>query len=280
MEKIALPKKIEFKNNGSINEELVIIEPLFPGYGNTVGNSLRRVLLSSLPGSAVIGVKIKGVKHEFMALPGVKEDIVDIILNLKQLRLKILNDSDEVIKLELNAQGKKQVTAKDIKKNSQIEIINEDLVLATITDSTGNLSMEISVSNGRGYTLAERNSKEIKEVDYIDIDSIFSPVVGVSYKVENVRVGKMTNWDKLVLDIKTDGTISVRDAFEKSVKILIDQFNSLVGLEKGEKEVGGKKDDQEKEEIKDIEDKEEEKKAKKEIKEVKEKKVSKAKTKK
>lgn len=280
MEKIALPKKIEFKNNGSINEELVIIEPLFPGYGNTVGNSLRRVLLSSLPGSAVIGVKIKGVKHEFMALPGVKEDIVDIILNLKQLRLKILNDSDEVIKLELNAQGKKQVTAKDIKKNSQVEIINEDLVLATITDSTGNLSMEISVSNGRGYTLAERNSKEIKEVDYIDIDSIFSPVVGVSYKVENVRVGKMTNWDKLVLDIKTDGTISVRDAFEKSVKILIDQFNSLVGLEKGEKEVEEKKDDQEKEEIKDTEDKEEEKKAKKEVKEVKEKKVSKAKTKK
>lgn len=274
MEKIALPKKIEFKNNGNVNEELVIIEPLFPGYGNTVGNSLRRVLLSSLPGSAVIGVKIKGVKHEFMALPGVKEDIVDIILNLKQLRLKILNDSDEVIKLELNAQGKKQVTAKDIKKNSQVEIINEDLVLATITDSTGNLSMEVSVSNGRGYTLAERNSKEVKEVDYIDIDSIFSPVVGVSYKVENVRVGKMTNWDKLVLDIKTDGTISVRDAFEESVKILIDQFNSLAGLEKGD---NGAKDEKDNKESEDLQEKEE---VKKEKKEAKEKKVSKAKDKK
>ncbi|MDD3711520.1 MAG: DNA-directed RNA polymerase subunit alpha [Patescibacteria group bacterium] len=276
MDKIALPKKIEFKNNGNVNEELVIIEPLFPGYGNTVGNSLRRVLLSSLPGSAVIGVKIKGVKHEFMALPGVKEDIVDIILNLKQLRLKILNDSDEVIKLELNAQGKKQVTAKDIKKNSQVEIINEDLVLATITDSTGILSMEISVSNGRGYALAERNSKETKEVDYIDIDSIFSPVLGVSYKVENVRVGKMTNWDKLVLDIKTDGTISVREAFEESVKILIDQFNSLIGLEKKEQKIEEESNDQEDEEV----EEKEEKKEKKSPKEVKEKKVAKAKTKK
>ncbi len=230
MEKIALPKKIEFKNNGSANEELVIIEPLFPGYGNTIGNSLRRVLLSSLSGSAVIGAKIKGAKHEFMALTGIKEDVVDIILNLKQLRLKILNDSDDIIKLELNTQGKKQVTAKDIKKNSQVQIINEDLVLATITDSTGNLAMEIYVTNGRGYVLAEKNKKEIKEVDYIDIDSIFSPVVGVSYKVENVRVGKMTNWDKLILDIKTDGSISVKEAFESSVKILIEQFNSLIGI--------------------------------------------------
>jgi DNA-directed RNA polymerase subunit alpha len=230
MEKIALPKKIEFKNNGNANEELVIIEPLFPGYGNTIGNSLRRVLLSSLSGSAVVGVKIKGAKHEFMALSGIKEDVVDIVLNLKQLRLKILNNSEEVIKLELNTQGKKQVTAKDIKKNSQVQIINEDLVLANITDSTGSLAMEIYIANGRGYVLAEKNKKEVKEVDYIDIDSIFSPVIGVSYKVENVRVGKMTNWDKLILDIKTDGSISVKEAFENSVKILIEQFNSLIGI--------------------------------------------------
>lgn len=233
MEKIALPKKIEFKNNGNTNEELVIIEPLFPGYGNTIGNSLRRVLLSSLSGSAVVGVKIKGAKHEFMALSGIKEDVVDIVLNLKQLRLKILNNNEEIIKLELNTQGKKQVTAKDIKKNSQVQIINEDLVLANITDSTGSLAMEIYVSNGRGYVLAEKNKKEVKEVDYIDIDSIFSPVVGASYKVENVRVGKMTNWDKLILDIKTDGSISVKEAFENSVKILIEQFSSLVGIAEG-----------------------------------------------
>lgn len=236
MEKIALPKKIEFKQDNNPNENLVIVEPLYPGYGNTIGNSLRRVLLSSLPGAAVVGVKIKGVKHEFMALSGVKEDIIDIILNLKQLRLKILTDTDDVIKLELNVQGKKQVTAKDIKKDSQVEISNPDLILATITDSTGNLSMDIYVSKGRGYYLSEKGKKESKEVDYMEIDSIFSPIVSVSYKIENVRVGKMTNWDKLILDIKTDGTISVKDAFNRSVKILIDQFNSLIGLEDNETE--------------------------------------------
>lgn len=230
MEKIALPKKIEFKKSGEINRELVVIEPLFPGYGNTIGNSLRRVLLSSLSGSAVVGVKIKGAKHEFMALSGIKEDVLDIILNLKQLRLKILNSSEEIIKLELNTQGRKQVTAKDIKKNSQVEIINKDLVLANITDSTGSLAMEIYVASGRGYVLADKNKKEVKEVDYINIDSVFSPVIGVSYKIENVRVGKMTNWDKLILDIETDGTILVKDAFENSVKILIEQFNSLINV--------------------------------------------------
>ncbi|HPT08089.1 MAG TPA: DNA-directed RNA polymerase subunit alpha [bacterium] len=230
MEKIALPKKIEFKQNGNINESLVIVEPLYPGYGNTIGNALRRVLLSSLPGSAVVGVKIKGAKHEFMALPGIKEDVLDIVLNLKQLKIKILNDTEDVLKLELNVQGKKVVTAKDIKKDSQIEIVNPDLVLATITDQVGSLGMEIYVANGRGYSLPEKNKKDGKEVDYMEIDSIYTPVIGVNYKVENVRVGKMTNWDKLVLDIKTDGTISVEDAFNQSVQILIDQFNSLLTL--------------------------------------------------
>ncbi len=235
MEKIALPKKIEFKQNGNINESLVIVEPLYPGYGNTIGNALRRVLLSSLPGSAVVGVKIKGAKHEFMALPGIKEDILDIVLNLKQLKIKILNDTEDVLKLELNVQGKKVVTAKDIKKDSQVEIINSDLVLATITDQVGSLGMEIYVANGRGYLLPEKNKKDGKEVDYMEIDSIYTPVIGVSYKVENVRVGKMTNWDKLVLDIKTNGTISVEDAFNQSVQILIDQFNALTTLKDNEK---------------------------------------------
>ncbi len=238
MEKIALPKKIDFKLGDGESDGLVVIEPLFPGYGSTIGNSLRRTLLSSLPGSAVVGVKIKGVKHEFMAVSGIKEDVVDIVLNLKQLRLRILDKTDEPIKLELNSSGKKQVTAKDIKKNSQVEIINNDLVLANITDLTVNLSMDIYVSNGMGYVLADKNIKEVKEVDYIDIDSVFSPVIGVSYKVENARVGKMTNWDKLILDIKTDGTISVEDAFRQAVKILIDQFNSLTSIMDGNKEAG------------------------------------------
>lgn len=239
MEKIALPKKIEFKQEGNLNEGLVVVEPLYPGYGHTIGNALRRVLLSSLPGSAVVGVKIKGAKHEFMALSGIKEDVLDIILNLKKLKLKILSDTDEIIKLELNVQGKKVVSAKDIKKDSQVEIINPELVLATITDPVGGFSMEIHVANGRGYSLSEVNKKEGKEIDYMEIDSIYTPITGVDYKVENVRVGKMTNWDKLILDIKTDGTISIKEAVEQSVKILIDQFNSFINLDskKEEKEL-------------------------------------------
>lgn len=253
MEQIALPKKIDFQQSANSNEGSIIVEPLYPGYGNTIGNALRRVLLSSLAGAAVVGVKIKGIKHEFMAASGIKEDIIDVVLNLKQLRLKILSDTEEVIKLELNVQGKKQVTAKDIKKNAEVEIANPELVLANITDATGNLSMEIFVSRGAGYSFAEKGKEASKEVDYIEIDPIFSPILGVNYKVENVRVGKMTNWDKLILDIKTDGTISVEDAFSRSVKILVEQFNSLAALkiEKPEKE--SKKSKKEEKEVSDEE---------------------------
>jgi DNA-directed RNA polymerase subunit alpha len=236
MEKIALPKKIEFKQLEGDKKGLVTVEPLYPGYGMTLGNSIRRVLLSSLPGFAVVGVKIKGVKHEFMSLAGVKEDVVDIILNLKQLRLKIFEESDEIIKLELDVKGKKKVTAGDIKSDSRVEIINKDLSIATTTEATSTLSMEISVASGRGYHLVEKNKKDQKEVDYIDMDSIFSPVLLVSTKVENIRVGKMTNWDKLILEVETDGTISVQKAFEDSVAILISQFNSLLPEKKEEKE--------------------------------------------
>jgi len=230
MEKIALAKKIEFNQDAKSNNGSIVVEPLYPGYGMTLGNSLRRVLLSSLSGAAVVGVKIKGVKHEFMSLPGVKEDVIDIILNLKQLRLKIFAETEDVIKLEVNVKGKKQVTAADIEKNSQVEIVSKDLVLANTTEATSNLSMEIYVAKGRGYSLVEKNKKDSKEIDYIEIDSIFSPILAVSAKVENVRVGKMTNWDKLVLDVETDGTLTVKDAFEKSVNILIEQFSSLISL--------------------------------------------------
>ncbi|HNV12503.1 MAG TPA: DNA-directed RNA polymerase subunit alpha [bacterium] len=248
MEKIALAKKIEFNQDAKSNNGSIVVEPLYPGYGMTLGNSLRRVLLSSLSGAAVVGVKIKGVKHEFMSLPGVKEDVIDIILNLKQLRLKIFAETEDVIKLEVNVKGKKQVTAADIEKNSQVEIVSKDLVLANTTEATSNLSMEIYVAKGRGYSLVEKNKKDSKEIDYIEIDSIFSPILAVSAKVENVRVGKMTNWDKLVLDVETDGTLTVKDAFEKSVNILIEQFSSLISLneeksvkkeEKEEKEEDG-----------------------------------------
>ncbi|QQG52684.1 MAG: DNA-directed RNA polymerase subunit alpha [Candidatus Falkowbacteria bacterium] len=226
MQNIANPKKIDFKAVGNANEGIITIEPLFPGYGMTLGNSLRRVLLSSLPGAAVIGVKIKGASHEFMALPHVKEDVLEMILNLKQLRLKVF--TEEEIRLELKVKGKKVVTAGDIAKNSDVEIKNPELVIANITDEAGSLEAEILVKGGRGYKMSEGNKKENKEIGFIEVDSIFSPVTLVSIQVDNARVGKMTNWDKLVLDVKTDGTISPEDAFNEAVKILVEQYKALL----------------------------------------------------
>lgn len=228
MQNIAQPKKIEFKAGANPQEGIITVEPLFPGYGMTLGNSIRRVLLSSLPGAAVIGVKIKGASHEFMALPHVKEDVLEMILNLKQLRLRAF--TEEEVRLELKLKGKKAVTAGDITKNSQVEIKNPGLVIAHITDEAGSLEMEITVKEGRGYRMADGAKKENREIGYIDIDSVFSPVTLVSIDVENTRVGKMTNWDKLILTVKTDNTISAEDAFKESVKILVDQFSSLLSL--------------------------------------------------
>lgn len=225
MQNIALPKKIDFKAGNTPNEGQIIVEPLYPGYGMTLGNSLRRVLLSSLPGAAVIGVKIKGVSHEFMALPGVKEDMLEVILNLKQLRVKMY--TEEEVTLTLKAKGAGQVTAANIDKNSDVEISNPELVFATLTDNNASLEMEISVKEGRGYKMSESGKRD-NEIGYIEIDSIFSPILNVSIDVENTRVGKMTNWDKLVLNVKTDGTITLQDAFEQSVKILVDQFSALL----------------------------------------------------
>jgi len=226
MQNIALPKKIDFKTGGNPNEGTITVEPLFPGYGMTLGNSLRRVLLSSLPGAAVIGAKIKGASHEFMALPHVKEDVLEIILNLKQLRLKIF--TDEEVRLELKVKGKKVVTAGDIAKNSQVEIKNPEMVIANVTDENGSLDIEIVVKEGQGYKMPEGTKKENRELGYIEIDSMFSPVAVVSSSVENTRIGKMTNWDKLILNVKTDGTITPEVAFNEAVKILVDQYSALL----------------------------------------------------
>lgn len=228
MKNIALPQKIEVKKDKDTNKAQIIVEPCYPGYGTTLGNSLRRILLSSLPGAGVVGVKIKGADHEFMSLPHVKEDVLEIILNLKKLRLKVY--SEETIKLELDIAGEKEVKAGDITKNGQAEIANPDLVLAHITDMAGNLKIEIFVSQGRGYeTIESREREEKHEIGYIEMDSVFSPVLAVGIKIENVRVGKMTNWDKLILDITTDGTITPEEAFKQSVEVLINQFSALTG---------------------------------------------------
>ena len=236
MQNIANPKKITFNAVGNPNEGVITVEPLFPGYGMTLGNSLRRVLLSSLPGAAVVGVKIKGASHEFMAIPHIKEDVLEMILNLKQLRLKMF--TEEEVRLYVKVKGKKVVTAADIMKDSQVEIKNPELVLANITDEAGSLEAEILVRSGRGYRMTEGSKRENKEIGYIEIDSVFSPVTVVSINVDSARVGKMTNWDKLVLNVKTDGTISPEEAFNEAVKIRVDQFSALLpgGIARAEEE--------------------------------------------
>ena len=279
MQNIANPKKIDFKTTANDNSGIITIEPLFPGYGMTLGNSLRRVLLSSLPGAAVTGVKIKGASHEFMALSGIKEDVLEMILNFKQLRLKMFTDAD--VRLSLKVKGKKVVTAGDIAKNSEVEIVNPDLIIAHITDEAGSLDAEIIVKSGRGYKMVEGSKRENKEIGFIEVDSVFSPVVNVSIKVENTRVGKMTNWDKLILDVKTDGTISPETAFNESIKILVDQFSALLpgALAKQAEEQEGeeKKETPEMNDEEVLETEEEKKEDKKEEKEEKKEKEEKAK---
>lgn len=236
---IVLPKKVEFIKGKEKNQGQVVVEPCYPGYGTTLGNSLRRVLLSSLPGAAVVGAKIKGADHEFSTLPNVKEDVLEIILNLKQVRFKFFGEEDpakslrdngasEKIKLELKVTGEKKVTAKDIAKNSKVEVVNSGLHIAEITDKSGSLEIEIFVAKGLGYSAIENREETEKEVGYIEIDSIFTPVKAVSVNIDNVRVGKMTNWEKLIVDITTDGTMDFTKAFKESVKILVDQFSFLL----------------------------------------------------
>ena len=237
MNTIAKAKKQEYIKGKDKNQGSIVIGPLFPGYGVTLGNSFRRVLLSSLPGAAPVGIKIKGVDHEFTTIPNVKEDVLEIILKLKELRIKVF--SKETEKLELKIHGKKQVTAADFKKNAQVEIANPKLKICQITDMSGSINLELSVEPGLGYATIESRAgdtteKKEKEIGYIEMDSIFTPVLKAGISVDNVRVGKMTNWDRLTIDIITDGTLTPEEAFEKSVDILIEQFKALAGGEKTE----------------------------------------------
>ncbi len=236
MQTIALPKKLSFVESGEPNRAKAVLEPLAPGYGTTLGNALRRVLLASLPGVAVIGAKIEGASHEFMALPNVKEDVLEILLNLKKIRFK-LDDNLTEARLELKAYGEKKVTAGDIVKQTGVEVVNPELVIADLTDMGGTLNMEIFVRRGLGYETIENREDKKGELGYIDIDSIFSPVLAVGLDIENVRVGKMVNWEKLVLDVETDGTISVQDAFSRATEILLEQFNAVLALSNGSEAV-------------------------------------------
>ncbi|MFZ5365336.1 MAG: DNA-directed RNA polymerase subunit alpha [Patescibacteria group bacterium] len=227
MESLLLPSKIQYEDGPEPNQAVLTIEPMYMGYGTTVGNALRRVLMSSLPGAAVTAVKIKGVDQEFSPINGVKEDALDICMNLKLLRVKVF--TEEPRKLILKAKGKKEVTAADIEKNADVEIINPDLYIASLTDKNSDLEMEISVSQGRGYLPVEERSKEDLEIGTILIDALFSPVINVGFKREDVRVGEITNYDKLTISIETDGSITPQEAVKQSARVLMDHLNLLVG---------------------------------------------------
>lgn len=203
------------------------IEPLHSGYGMTLGNSLRRVLLSSIAGAAVTGVKFEGASHEFTTIPNVKEDIVEIILNLKGVRFRVFGDDAQTIRLSKKGKGK--VTAKDITTNADVEVVNPDHVIATIDGEKGNISLDIIVEVGRGYRTVEEVSSRKVVSDMIAVDAIFSPVLRVRYKVENTRVGQMTDLDKLIITVDTDASISAKDAFEEAAAILVNQYTALAG---------------------------------------------------
>ncbi len=198
-----------------------VVEPLERGYGTTLGNALRRILLSSLPGTAVTSVKIAGVQHEFSTIPGVKEDVTEIVLNLKSVIAKLHSQGTKTVYIEATGEG--EVTAGDIKADGEVEILNPGLHIATLGPDAS-LSMEMTISHGRGYVTAERNKPAQPVIGVIPIDSIYTPVLKVNYTVENTRVGNMTDFDKLTLEIWTDKTISARDAVSLGAKILCDHF--------------------------------------------------------
>lgn len=203
-----------------------VVEPLYSGYGMTLGNSLRRVLLSSIAGAAVTGFKIEGVTHEFTTVKGVKEDVVDVMINLKGVRFRVFSEEPQTLRIVKN--GKGVVTAKDIQVNADVEIVNPSHVIATIDDDKAKFTMDLTVEVGRGYRTIEETTAK-KASDLIALDAVFSPVQRVRYKVENTRVGQMTNLDKLLLTVDTDGSITPRDAFEEAAAILVNQYTALAG---------------------------------------------------
>ncbi len=204
-----------------------VIEPLHTGYGMTLGNSLRRVLLSSIAGAAITAFKIEGVTHEFTTVKGVKEDVVDIMLNLKNVRVQSF--SDEPVELRLEKKGAGVVTAADIKTTADVEIVNPDAVICTIDDPKTSLTFDLVVEGGRGYRTIEESGEKRIHSDMIALDAFFSPVQRVRYKVESTRVGQMTDLDKLLLTVDTDGSITPQDAFEEAAAILINQYTALAG---------------------------------------------------
>ncbi len=208
------------------------IDGLYPGYGHTLGNSLRRIILSSLPGSAITAVKIDGVSHEFSTIPGVKEDVINIILNLKKVRIELLSDEPQVLTLKIK--GPKKITASDIKVPGQAKIMNGDQYIAELTDKSGEINMELTVEKGIGYLSKESLQKDKVEIGTIALDAPFSPIKRVNYDVDHMRVGNRTDFNRLKIFIETDGTVSPKDALEKSIEIMINQLKAIVGFKEEE----------------------------------------------
>jgi len=223
------PNKVDVSTNKDPNRfGTVVVEPLERGYGLTIGNALRRVLLSSLQGASVTSIKIDGVLHEFSSIPGVREDVTDIVLNIKGLAIRMQADGNK--KLRLNAEGPCEVKAGMIETTGDIEIVNPDLVICTLADKA-KLGMELTVSTGKGYRPAAQNRAEDSPIGMIPVDSIFSPVRRISYKVEDTRVGQITDYDKLTIDVETNGTIKPEDAVAFAARILQDQLQVFVNFQ-------------------------------------------------
>lgn len=223
---IHLPELKKVKEEGA--KATFEITPLYPGYGMTLGNSLRRVILSSLPGAAVTAVKIHGAPHEFSTLPNVKEDVIEIILNLKLLRVKLHSDEEFIT---LSKSGKGAVTAADIKENQNVEIVNKDLHIATLDNSKSKIDIEIKVEKGRGFVPIEKRESEKLGIGMIAVDALYAPIKRVRYDVEKTRVGQMTDLDKLVIELETDGTVSAEAAVKHASEILVDHFLVLTDKE-------------------------------------------------
>ncbi|MFA5936638.1 MAG: DNA-directed RNA polymerase subunit alpha [Candidatus Paceibacterota bacterium] len=228
--KIIMPSKpriVEEVDNKGIFE----IDGLYPGYGHTLGNSLRRIILSSLPGASITSIKIDGVSHEFQSLEGIKEDVIVMILNLKKIRFKMI--SDEPQKVILSIKGPKEVTAKDIKTGGQVEILNPELHIVEVTGKV-NLNIEMKIEKGLGFISKEILQKEKVDIGTITVDGIFTPIRRVSYEVENMRVGDNTNYNRLRILIETDGTLTPREAFLKSIEIMINQLKAVIDFKEPE----------------------------------------------
>jgi len=211
------------------------IENLYPGYGHTLGNSIRRVILSSLPGTAITTVKIAGVAHEFSTIAGVKEDVINILLNIKQLRFKLHGDEGQSITLKTNKVGK--VTAKDLIVPSQVEVLDTDQIIATITDKNADLEIEMMLERGIGYVAKDNHQHEKVAIGTIALDAVFSPIRKVTYEVENMRVGNRTDYNRLRISLETDGVITPREALESAISIMISQLKAIVGFKEEEKEI-------------------------------------------